>query len=677
MPRTKTTQPKHSREKNQRSLDFPFIWRILPQWNQPQWFKADAWRAIVKKQPVATICKETLISNILALDWKLEPRDSEQRDELKEEIEYYTDLFEHDGKYGYEERTEWVLTDYLDLPFGGCAELGYRNDDPEDRLLWIELLDGGTLFPTRNKDWPIGQALKINTELKTIYFPSHTVSRIYMSPRTEMEREGWGVAPPEKIYLALELLTRGDKYYANLLLDTPEAGLLDLMDMERESAEEWIKSFKELVTGIDPFKIPVLYEHTSEAKFIPFGKPPTDLMFDRITLKYASITCAGYGMSLSDIGMQASSSGGETLAGSIRQERRTRRTGHAKSKKAIMRFYNKMLPKSLYFKFIDLDEEVAVAKGRARLAHATAASQYISSGVFGPDEMRQQALADGLIDISIPETMPEDERNKIVSNQSNERPGLLGRPIAPSQGGQGEVLASEVERQLSKLTQVDDVHLKRLIRSSIQPISIEVGKSLVELDDSDVLAWINWHDNVLWGEIFENVPELTLSALENSRSYLQKSLKENEWWIPDDVDGLIGDWVENFVEAYRVYNHEFLKDKFEKGEIKKLPEKSKADKRVVSKFEKSLQESNRIFWDNVGYYVINSVISGVRNGLVEYMPLEGSLDIEKFINDNMDKLVQNVRSELTNVREVLLVTYANTVSETINTILENENGDYR
>jgi len=411
--------------------------------------------------------------------------------------------------------------------------------------------------------------------------------------------------------------------------------------------------------------------------FIPFGKPPTELMFDRVTLKYASMTCAGYGMSLSDIGMQASSSGGETLAGSIRQERRTRRTGHAKSKKAVMRFYNKMLPSGLYFKFIDLDEEVAVAKGRARLAHATAANQYIAAGVFGPDEMRQQALADGLIDISVPETLPDDEREKIISSQVKDRPSLLGRPIAPSQGGQGEVLASEIEKQLSKLTQVDDIILRRLIRSSIYPVSIEVVKSLNELDAVDVLSWLTWHDKVLWEEILDDVPELTLSTLENSRNYLQKSLMGNEWWIPNDVDSLIDDWVENFVEAYKVYSHEFLKDKFEKGEIKKLSKEIKVDKGIVSKFEKSLKESNRIFWDNVGYWVINSVISGVRNGLVENMPLEGSLDTEKFINDNMDKLVQNVRRELTNVQELLLVTYANTVSETINTILENENGNSR
>ena len=58
-------------------------------------------------------------------------------------------------------------------------------------------------------------------------------------------------------------------------------------------------------------------------------------MFDRVTVKYAAIVAAGYGISLSDIGIQVTASGGETLAGSIRQERRTRKTGFARFKKKM------------------------------------------------------------------------------------------------------------------------------------------------------------------------------------------------------------------------------------------------------------------------------------------------------------------------------------------------------
>ena len=42
--------------------------------------------------------------------------------------------------------------------------------------------------------------------------------------------------------MALQMIGRGDVYYANLLLDTPQVGILDLKDMAKDSAEEWVKA---------------------------------------------------------------------------------------------------------------------------------------------------------------------------------------------------------------------------------------------------------------------------------------------------------------------------------------------------------------------------------------------------------------------------------------------------
>ena len=105
MPRTKRTAPRVSREKGQRSIDVPeALIRILPPWQNPQKFlEANIWRAIVAQQPVAVICRENLIAAYLSLDWKIEPKDSEMRDELETEIDYYTELFEFTGKYYYDE----------------------------------------------------------------------------------------------------------------------------------------------------------------------------------------------------------------------------------------------------------------------------------------------------------------------------------------------------------------------------------------------------------------------------------------------------------------------------------------------------------------------------------------------------------------------------------------------
>ena len=220
MPRTKTTQPDITRDKGQRSLDLPlFLYRVLPQWTNPMWVEGELWRKAVQHQPIAVICRDTLTSNILALDWKIEPKDSTKRDEYKEDIDYYEDFFEYTGDYDYSDIIEWIVPDLLDLPFGAAAEVGHEGDSPEGKIRWIELLDGATLFPTLNRDWPIGQSLNSVAALETVYFPAHAINRVYMSPRREIKRKGWGMAPPEKIYLAIELINRGDVYYANTAYD--------------------------------------------------------------------------------------------------------------------------------------------------------------------------------------------------------------------------------------------------------------------------------------------------------------------------------------------------------------------------------------------------------------------------------------------------------------------------
>jgi hypothetical protein len=97
-------------------------------------------------------------------------------------------------------------------------------------------------------------------------------------------------------------------------------------------------------------------------------------------------------------------------------------------------------------KFIDLDDETAVAVGRARLASATAYGSLITNRVISPPEARKQIVADGLFTISIPEEVDEKEFDILPaptgafgSSKSSERPGMLGKPISPSQGGYGEV----------------------------------------------------------------------------------------------------------------------------------------------------------------------------------------------------------------------------------------------
>lgn len=511
----KTTLPNPTKKTGQRSPQIaPYLYRFAPTFSRPEWYAADAWRRIVRAQPVAILSRETLIANIIDLDWKIEPRDGNQRDELKGEIDYYTQLFEYNGEIDWVSIIELLLQDYFDLPFGGAFELGWENDDPDNRLVWFKPLDGATLFPTLVPEWPVGQYVK-ETAVESnqpVFFPDYAINRIYMSPRPEIIREGWGMAPPEKIYLAIQMIAYGDTYYANLLVDTPEAGLLDLGDMSQEAAETWVESFRSLVTGIDPFKIPVLYEHTTAAKFIPFGRPPLEMTFGSIMMKYSALVTSGYGLSLSDIGIQVTASGGETLAGSIRQERKTRKTGLSRTKKAVKYFMDRMIDPRLKFVWIDMDDELNVALGRARLASATALNQMKKMGAITGDEARLQIIADGLMTIPMKEVLSDEEKQEaqIADGDDPERPGMLDRPRAPSSGGRGEVKQSIIDN-MDQYLSIDT--WEPVIKEAIPWVKEYISTVFSSISGDDLDNWDEEFDLLLFEQGFPEDLDISISHL--------------------------------------------------------------------------------------------------------------------------------------------------------------------
>jgi hypothetical protein len=529
---------KHPRQKSVDINDL-FLTRFMPPWSRPASLPANTWRAWVLNQPVAIDCRETLIASTLALDWKITPIDSNYQQELDGTIKHYTKLFKNGGNYpglglDYSGLIEWIAADILDTPFGGAAEIGHKGGEAGGRVQWIRPLDAGTLFPTLNQEFPVIQYWQ---GWDAVVFKAHEIARVFMSPHTYIWREGWGMAPPEKVYFAMDMLGRGDKYYANLLLDIPTAGILDLGDMEKSSAEEWITAFKTFVNdNTTSFRVPVLYEHNNKVEFIPFGKVPNDIMFDKISLKYAALVCAAYGMSLSDIGLQTTSSSGETLAGSIRQERRTKRTGFARLKIKLKAFFDYILPKTIEFNFIDYDDELNVALGKARLASATALSMMQDKGQITAQEARSQYIQDGLMSISMPDEIPPDaiplvetqnefEMTKV--KETNKEPELLGGDKKPpSGGGEGEVRRSKVTYKFNfkELSQV------------IQEMCVRMAPKVFEImsvygEDEILVARSMINNDIFGGEslgVFDTVSDFIQdkSLIKFSLTDLEASLKE-------------------------------------------------------------------------------------------------------------------------------------------------------
>ena len=647
MPKVKTIVPKQpSREKGQRSLDDMYIDRFIPGWARPHWQEAEFWRAVVKQLPVAIDCRETVISYITDLDWKIEPRDSSMRDELKGEIEYYTELFDSGGGWelsGWDfiKLLEFVLTDCLDTPFGGCVETIRDGDKLDGKVLSIIPIDSATLFPTRDKKWPIVQRVK-SSPVKPVVFPYWAVNRLYMSPRTELKMEGWGMPPPEKIFIAMQMVSKGDLYYWKFLSDTPEAGVLDLMDMEQKSAQDWVTAFKELFAGIDPMKIPVLYEHTIPAKFISFGKDPNAIQFDASYHKYVTLICNSYGLTPTDLGFPGTGGGsGATMAGGIREDRRTKKM-ITRLKNSLRYWFNRMLPRNLNFLWIDLDDETSVAISRARLAGATAASQYIDSRVFSPKEMRLQTIADGLVTISVPEDVPEDEFKLVEDAQAKERPGMLGAPVNPSQGGKGEVIGRGVFDELFlNMLDLSDIQIRKLAKAVLPGMTTETNDVLDKLLPSEFDWWINWHNDALWGNLKEEVPELTLSTIKYAEPVIKRIVNSENWFSVETQD--ITKAVNDITEAFRDFRkNALISDSmldYENGKSKTYLKDVEYDKGLEKRFKSDIRKETRQFLSDLD--ISKPIIAGVRNAIIQV----GLLDNETKIDDNVCVLT-NVRQEL-------------------------------
>ena len=649
MPKVKTTLPVPSKEKGQRSIDLPlYLTRYVPLWGNPGWMDGKLWREVVKRQPIAMDCRETLIANLVALDWKIEPKDSTQRDENKKEIEYYTNFFTNTQELDYTELIEWLCTDLLDIPFGCGAEVIREGDDPKGRVVSLIPLDGATLFPTQNAKWPVGQFVAESSANQTVYFPKHAINRMYISPRPDIKREGWGLAPPEKIYLALEMLNRGDYYYANLLIDTPAAGILDLGDMEKSSAEEWVKAWRKMLTGIDPFKIPVLYEHNNAVEWIPFTKNPQELMFDKAIFKYGALVAAGYGMSLSDLGIPTGVSGGETLAGSIRDERKTRKTGFARIKKKVKYWFDRLLPEYLGFHFIDLDDELNVALGRARLAHSTAGGQFISMGVFSAEEWRQQTIADGLVTISVPEKLPKELKNLPQVGEASERPGALGSPVPVSGGGHGEVKQADVlMSEIYKALFVDDVYLLKKAYNIFLPIKVQAD-SLREV--SSDLSEI-WYEEILDGEQPSETMELFLGAVKSSYGD-RLSIDFNHDLIVGEIKTLFSDICHDKEEVKQ-------KELFIRGEIDELE-----DIEIVV-FEEASDEIANWLEGIINDTLEKSILLGTFRFALE----NPNIDLDNLIDGNV---VNYIRNQTDIKFNDILMKFTTRISDII---LENVKGD--
>lgn len=434
-------------EPQQKSLEVPYLWRIPTIYRMPQWQMATQWRWFVYNQPIAMLCRARLINYILGLPWEIAPRDPNDKDKVKDDVKYYTAwVLAH-----FDAIIDPLWQDSLDLPVGGSIEItrwpiGFKpvievnseeykvtRDHPKGHPFSLINIDGATLFPTFDDDLPIAQ--RIPDIEKIVYFTPDQLGRIGIQPRTEIRLKGYFKPPPEQIYLAMQMVGDADHYYHDMLKEVPPVGILDLMDMQQKQAQDWVGSVRSLFEGTDPFKIPILYDHSLAAQFIPFGKSPQELLMDTAGLRYGRIVAASYGLTLGNIGLEPK---GETLAGSIRDDQQAATGYNFVVEKTKGMIDSEILPPYLEWAPKIQDNEKLTGKGRAFLVNAQAIKVVIDAKMLKPSEGQAQLIRDGFITVDV--EPPNDEE---IAKQALAQ-GPMGKFGQQSPNGQAKQLTDKV-----------------------------------------------------------------------------------------------------------------------------------------------------------------------------------------------------------------------------------------
>jgi hypothetical protein len=664
--------------RDQRAAQLPrYLQRLLPYYGHPEWLVAERWRSFVRNQPLAIVCRDTLISNILSLDWSVSARNPEDQklDRVKKAIDYYTELFTYlEGDL--DTYIELLLQDTLDLPFGGAVEVGREGDEPDGVVLWAEHIDAATLYPTYDPEFPVSQIIR-DVPMQVVSFPSHSIERVYMTPRPELRRKGWGMPPPEKVYLAVEMLFRGDYYYWQMLLDTPEAGILDLGDMQEAAAAKWLAEFRAMFSGIDGFKIPVLHSHTTPAQWIPLNRPPIDLLYDKTTLKYAQILAAGYGLRLSDIGMGDLAAGGEgTLAGVIRGERQTRRSGFGVVKEKVRNHFDHLLPKELQFNLQDRDVEEMVGRGRALLALSQGLGTAIGAGIIDTKEARSEFSASGVFDTDIdPDKEMEQGQEQLgglaallgigkkgqkpgeqppgqAEAQADEDEAAEGEDeVPPSQGGRGAQSSiigriirrarptprtppthEELEERLRRLIEpglkripnrAEGAYLRRLLKVATRKMVPHISTTLRAMTDDQIQEfWLPESHKLTFGEssAFTDI-DLIVRQDDEAKDALNAPLDDEDWW---KLVGKVGkqDLVDLYVAAYGVgaqdMAEQIARALYEEGRRRRpgvAISFSLRNRRTLELLDRTAAELVRRIDEGTRTFIRRIIVSGVRQGV--------------------------------------------------------------
>ena len=316
-----------------------YLTRSLFRFSDPTGLMAPQWR-LIAREPVNRSAQRFIIRELSALEWLItSTRRNDPR--VDEYVENWDAIFE-DGQ-GWNVWLSRMVEDTCTLPFGGACEVGYRGDELE----WTLHVDATTLLPTYERLAPYVQVNPDNATQR-VYFKRNQLRRLRVSPRPDIRYKEYQISPTEDAFLEIEALSKIYLYYMQELTDTPPLGILDMMDFSESEVVQWARNFREMIEGVDPIKVPLLYDHEKPATFIPFGRSPQDLNIVEQFKRFAELLLSKYGLSIGDLRLFEHDS---TKAGERVSQLVTERQGIGFWAAIIADFVTSLLPQGLTFSF--------------------------------------------------------------------------------------------------------------------------------------------------------------------------------------------------------------------------------------------------------------------------------------------------------------------------------------
>lgn len=416
----------------------PYLPRTNFRFTDPTGFTADQWR-LIAREPVNQMAQRFLQRELTALSWEI-TSDRKNDPRIDKYKKAWKSIF--DGGQGYIPWLSRILSDVFTVPFGGVSEVGYKGGD----LAYCNHVDAATVLPTYLKEVPYVQVNPDNWEQR-VYFKPGELSRLWANARGEIRWKEYQRPPTEEAFMVIEALSKIYLYSMQELTDTPSMGILDLADMTKEEALDWANGFQQLLKGIDPFKIPVLYDHDTPANWIPFNRGPEELGINEQFRRYVELCLGFYGLSIGDLRLFERTA---TKAGERVSQMVTERSGVGYWAAIVAEYLTELLPDGLQFRYKqprpERDKIVAERKAAQlnMLQAATGGKAFINV-----EDAVEEAMALEIFTTEVTALKPEDQP------QPPPAPGFPQGGPNPQAGGRQEDETEEErdqrkDRDLSK-----------------------------------------------------------------------------------------------------------------------------------------------------------------------------------------------------------------------------------